>query len=97
MILGESEMTSTDSVDFLGLSADSHLKFNIHIDKVINGLSFCLFALRKLAQYTNTQVFLTLSYGYFYHNLVYINPVWGSNITSEQITYFVYRRRLSLL
>lgn len=78
IMLGESVISSIDSVDFLGLSVDCCLKFDNHVCKITSRLSSCLFALRKLSQFTNSHVLLTLYYGCFYPLLVYAVPIWGS-------------------
>jgi len=77
LFVDEEEIASTDSVNFLGLLLDDHLNFHNHINKVVNKLSSCLFALRKLSYIANSNVLLTLYYGCFYPHLKYALPIWG--------------------
>jgi hypothetical protein len=75
--IGEEVINFSDSVDYLGLTIDSKLNFSMQVDKVVKKLSSGIFVLRRLSNFVDQNVLLTVYYGCIYPHLTYGVAVWG--------------------
>ena len=97
LVLGDSEITPKSTVNFLGLELDSNLKFAQHIKKVSRKLSSSIFALRRLAQYCNSDVLRVAYFGCFYSNLAYAVPIWGAESIETKYIFSLQKRALRIV
>ncbi len=78
ILLDQTQVHQTDSVKFLGVYLDQHLKFHQHVDYVMGKVSSGLFVLRSLSGTTCSDVLLSAYYGLVYPFLAYALPIWGA-------------------
>ena len=67
-----------DSVNFLGVYIDKHLKWNTHVDHVISKVSKCIGILFKLRDYLPLSALLMLYNSLIVPHLTYCITVWGN-------------------
>ena len=68
-----------ESVNFLGVCLDSHLKWNQYSENLIKKLSTAIFMLRKLQPMVSVQVLRMVYFSYVQAQLNYGIIFWGSS------------------
>ena len=79
-----------ESGDFLGVTLDSKLKFDLHIDNICKKVSRSIGVLFKLQNLLNTDILRQLYFALIFPYLNYCNLAWGA-------TYQTHLERLFLL
>ena len=76
--LGPNSIQQTDSIKFLGVTLDSHLRFNCHIDHISRKLARSLGILYKVKYYFPSSVMINLYYSLIHPYILYALEVWFS-------------------
>ncbi|KAJ8912879.1 hypothetical protein NQ315_014490, partial [Exocentrus adspersus] len=90
-------LESTDSVKFLGVWLDCYLRWNVHIDKVINSLNRAFYAVYRIRNVMPLRALLDVYYSLVYSHLSYNTILWGNAINSNRVFIIVIERKLSVL
>ncbi|RVE54679.1 hypothetical protein evm_000800 [Chilo suppressalis] len=80
-----------DSTKFLGITLDSHLQWDPHIDALSSRLSSAAFAVKKIRLLTDVETARMVYFGYFHSVMSYGLLLWGSAANIESI--FVLQKR----
>lgn len=75
--LEDGQIHSENSVNFLGLQMDEHLKSETHIHNVCKIISKGIFVLRNLSKTCTKGVLLTVYYSLIVPHLKYAVIIWG--------------------
>lgn len=97
IIIGNTEVQSAAYADFLGLTVDSNLKYNLHIDKVCKKISSGIFILRRLSHFTDKHILSSAYFGCIYPHLVYGLPIWGAESTRTQYIFRLQKRAIRII
>ena len=90
--INNNQIALCNSNEFLGVTLDDKLKFNLHIAKISKKISKSLGILSKLQLLLPFDTLKNLYYSLVYHYLNYCNIIWSSTYNShlKQLNY--YRR-----
>jgi hypothetical protein len=81
--IGDSLITSEDSINLLDLTFNSRLCLSLHIRNVIDKSNKSLNAMKIIWKYFNTTELLQLSWSNFYSITYYISEVWHINCLKQ--------------
>jgi len=82
---GNNVLEEKESVKFLGVTIDKHLKWNDHCKSLCSRLASSLYILRNVKHTLPTKIMKTLYYSFFYSHLQYGVLLWGSSASVENI------------
>lgn len=74
-----------NSGKILGVTFDSGLKWDIHVDELCNKLRTCCFALRSLVNHCSQNIVITLYYANFHSQMRYGIINWGISSHSQRV------------
>ena len=89
-IKGET-LNVSESAIFLGLTIDSKLQWNTHLEALADKLSSAAFAIKKVRQLTDVETARLVYYSYFHSILCYGMLLWGS--ASDINSIFILQKR----
>lgn len=72
-----------ESIKYLGIIFDYNLKWNAHINSIVNKTKYLIFIFYKLSKIMNTQILLKIYYAYFYGIINYGIIAWGAAYSSS--------------
>lgn len=78
IFLGEHIIPASESVTFLGIILDSHLKFNLHTKYISKKISFGIRVLIKTRYFFQRHILLSLYYAFINSHLNYCISSWGN-------------------
>ena len=76
IIIDNTRLTSTNTMNILGITFDSNLKWNQQYSKAIKEANSNLYAIKRIAKYFNKEERLMLLTSLFYSKLYYGSEVW---------------------
>ncbi len=85
LFLGNVELNTCITTNFLGLLIDSKLNFGPHIEKVARKLNSCIFILRRLSLFTNKEMLILAYYGCFFHILAMHCQFGGLKVPKQNL------------
>ena len=73
------DIESVDSINFIGLVLDIHLKWNLYVRKVANKLTQINWVLRKLKYIFTQRILKTIYSSFIESHINYCLALWGTN------------------
>lgn len=89
--LNDDEVDFTESTKFLGITLDSRLQWDPHIEALSSRLSSAAFAVKKIRLLTDIETARLVYFSYFHSVMSYGLLLWGSAASFENI--FVLQKR----
>lgn len=83
----------SDTTMFLGIKLDKRLNWQAHIDMLHNKLSKAIFAIKTIADVTDTKTTLKVYHGYFISLIRYSIIFWGSS-NSKINSIFILQKKI---
>jgi hypothetical protein len=77
----------------LGVVLDNHLKFNIHIKKLLNKIRSGLYILSKAKSMVSTKFLIQLYYAFIHSHLSYAIEVWGCTYNTSLKSILILQNR----
>ncbi len=94
--VGASELCKQNSVNYLGVTVDKHLRWHPHVDKVRRQCLGKIAAIRSASAYLPPHICRTLYLSYVLPNLEYCSVVWHRGVGQPSpANWNVYRTMLS--
>jgi len=93
IFLGNSQITETSSMKFLGVTFDKHLTFRYHVDNIAKKLSRSIGILYKLSHYLPQNILKKLYYTMIHPFISYGIEAWYSTYKNVTHRIFVLQKR----
>lgn len=87
-------LNKVESTRLLGITIDTKLKWNCHVENVCNNLAKLCYATKRLANICSLEVLLNTYYGLAYPILKYNNIFWGNSSKANLIRVFKLQKWL---
>lgn len=69
-----------DSFKYLGLTIQSNLKWNVHVNQIINKINAFCGIINRIGNRVNNSVLTSIYYSHIHSHLTYLLPIWGPAI-----------------
>lgn len=83
--LDGSEIEQTGNLQYLGLTIDQNLRYDIYLNELVNKISRATGVLRRASRYVSQATRLTLYNTLVLPHLDYCSTIWGNNISKGDI------------
>jgi len=90
------QITTVNTIKFLGLIIDSTLSWKQHIDSIISKLNRACFAIRQVKPYMALEALKTIYFSYFHSIVTHGIIFWGNSVHSQYI-FKIQKRMIRLI
>ena len=77
------EITRTDTVKYLGVIIDAHMRWNTHVNTLVKKTRYLIYIFYKLRTMLNTNQLLMVYYALFWSIATYDMIVWGGTVDTN--------------
>lgn len=93
IFLDDNKLEEVESTKFLGVTVDSRLNWNEHIDQLSTKLASGLYIIRNISKLGNKQLTLNCYYAFIYSQITYSILLWGSSSNKNINRIFLLQKR----
>lgn len=90
-ILNDFNISLTNNVKFLGVSLDSKLTWNVHLDEVTKKLCSATYAIKKIKELVGRNAARDVYFAYFHCIMTYGTLFWGTAASANRV--FILQKR----
>lgn len=93
IILDQKELTQAENVRFLGVTVDSNLNWNEHVNQLSSKLASGLHIIRKVSKLNCKPISISCYYAFIYSHISYSIILWGLSSLQNLNRIFILQKR----